>query len=114
MARLFARKCGVTSEHLLGSMEYADKETLRKARVRVDTVSNKLWRMWLADKRQQGVDVWFYIHCDSSSQWRGLELWTATIDIVGDHFYFRRTLPLCECLGKDAIMKGITLMWESL
>ena len=111
MARLFSRRSDITSDELLDSLETIHHDTLRKARVKAVCVANLLWRQWLDSKIEQGCEVDFYIHCDSSSQWRGLELFCATIDIVCGDVYYRRQLPLCEQLGKDAVCKVLTLLW---
>ena len=42
---LFARRSGVTGHHLLGTLEKVHAERLRQARVRLDAVAMKVWRL---------------------------------------------------------------------
>ena len=76
-------------------------ETLRRARVRADMVAclivRALWTM-------VNIDTFsFYCFVDGSPQWRGHEMFAASIDIIGEGFFERLLLPLVSlarcCLG---------------
>ena len=69
-------------------------ESLRRARVTLDGTCCRLFQLFWATL--DPADVVIFVWIDSSPQWKGQELFAATMDlIIGgmDHFYMRVIFP---------------------
>ena len=60
---------------------------------------------------QQETKVHFYLMCDASPQWRGLELWAASVDVVrlrgdADSTDVRKLLLLAPFITLPKSMRG--------
>ena len=94
------------------------RETLRKARVTLDIVSMKLHR--IAFSRRMATDAPrpyarnLYLYCDASPQWRGTEMFAATVDESDGTSITRCMLPLVSLARNqlDAIGKMVALLWQ--
>lgn len=114
-ARLLSLKSGIPAEDMLKDMEFVSGRLLIKSRIRLDCAAMLLHRRWWADLCQQPGLVSVYLFCDSSPQWRGVELYAATMDIVIGGVLFRRLAPLVA-LDKtqlDLSGKVAALLWQA-
>lgn len=89
-------------------------ELLRLGRVRLDCVSMLLWMKFFDQLMQSGEFLNFVLYCDTSPQWRGIELFASTIDIATKNESFRLLLPV---IGLSRWALGITgkcvgLLWK--
>lgn len=99
-------------------VEAPSRETLRLARVRLDVVAMLLHRRLFA-QCTNGPKLWgvaIYLYCDASPQWRGTELFAASIDFVdiAETYCRRRLLPVVS-LDRglyDALGKTFALLWQ--
>lgn len=110
----FARVLTETEDEafqLLTKTPKACREILRTARVRIDVVAMLYFRaMWAKlDLSQVSIHIWI----DGSPQWRGLEMFSASMDLfVGDRVE-RRLLP-CIALKSsqmDSLNKCVALLY---
>lgn len=113
--RLYARSSGLSSVRLSTELNKINTETLRQARVRLDVVSMLIFRaLFQRLHRQQGDAVNIYLWCDSSPQYRGLEMFSATVELFDGHRFVRRLMP-CIALDKtmlDTSGKALTLLFQ--
>ena len=102
-------KPAVLSE-IVPSDDMTNKETLRKARVRLDLVAMLVFR----HAYMQMSDPWFYVWCDASPQWKGLEFFASSFDTLEGGRITRRQLPnMSLARGKQsALHKTIALLWQ--
>mgnify|MGYP001155487393 CR=1 FL=1 len=83
-ARIIARRTAIPLAALQNTrIPLANYETLRKARVRVDCLAMLIWRRLFGVTFDSVGDDQVHIHlfADGSPQWRGLELFDATMDV---------------------------------
>ena len=91
-------------------------DVLRKARIRFDMMMMLAFRFWLADLIASEEKWALYVYMDASPQWRGRELYAATIDVVrpdNAKKYSRHLLPIIN-LGvgyRSVLGKGWALLW---
>ena len=82
-AKIFARAADISGPEMMGEISVVSYEVLRKCRMKLDFVANIYHRRWFdAMLGQQETKVHLYLMCDASPQWRGLELWAASIDVL--------------------------------
>ena len=119
-ARLFAQAGRFTVGELLKDVRFCSPELLRMARVRLDIVQMLYFRRFFKDilDRYGEERVCLYLHADSSPQWRGVEMFAASFDLVVNTGHitsiFRRQFPLISLSRDrgDAVGKGVTLLWQ--
>lgn len=113
-AKLLGTKIGIDATTLLDNTEFTSGRLLIKSRVRVDCAANLLHRKWWSSIcHQEGLSV--HIFCDAFPQWRGVELFATTIDIVVGGELFRRLAPLVS-LSKaqlDQSGKLAAVLWQA-
>ena len=110
-ARLFARGGRGTASELLSELPCVSRERLRSARVRLDCVAMMVWRAFFATLPVELTHI--YIWADASPQWRGLEIYAASFDVITKGLLFRRMLPLVSLKrGGGAIEKVCALLWQ--
>ena len=112
-AKLFARRGTQTRGQLYDSLEWVSTDCLRRSRVRLDCVCMNLFRLFWATLIITSVDI--YLFADGSPQWRGLELFAASMDL---HIFgmgiIRKLLP-CVSLPRwmaSALSKCIAFLWQ--
>jgi len=91
MARIFTRSPDERAKLRLNRIPW-NREVLRKARTRLDITVMLLTRMLWDMFDWQKLSVYLFV--DGSPQYRGYELYAATIDILHEEFEFRLLLPL--------------------
>lgn len=112
-AKLLSVESGVPVAKLLGNLKSTSGRLLIKSRIRLDCAANLAHRAWWSQARLS-VDVSVHIFCDASPQWRGIELFATTVDIVVDGCLYRRLAPLVS-LSKaqlDHHGKLGALLWQ--
>ena len=113
-AKIFERKLGIAIDLPSTGPSY---ETLRRARLQLDLMAMLTFRHWFRTLVDSGSDSWcLYLHMDASPQWRGRELFAATVDIVriGDEKpYSRHLLPLVNLGAAFRTVQGKAwaLLW---
>lgn len=115
-AKLFARRGPQTRVQLYDSLEWVHAGCLRQARVRLDCVCMNLFRLFWASLCITLVDI--YLFADGSPQWRGLELFAASMDLHicdGPSVGITRRLLPCVSLPRwmaSALSKCIAFLWQ--
>jgi hypothetical protein len=114
-ARVMTRRATMTAGNLIAITDYVHHDTLRKARVRLDVVSMLLFRKFFASL--DSSKIFMYIFCDASPQWRGAELFAATMELVsvGDVQLYKRYLMPLVSISKvmlSALGKTMGLLWQ--
>ena len=73
-------------------------DVLRRTRIRFDIALMLAFRLWFQNLISSGVPFFLFVYMDASPQWRGRELFAASIDVVrivdGERLYSRHLLPL--------------------
>lgn len=116
-APLFARASGSSADRLVAGLPRVHPEVLRKARVRLDCMAMVLFRsFWQAQVQQLGIGMLpnIYIFADASPQWRGLELYASSFDMLIGATIAHRLFPMLS-LDKDlldAAGKCLALVWQ--
>ncbi len=114
-ARIFSRATVANRFALEADVEHVDYTVLRRARVRLDICAMLLFRMLFHCMFQQDAEnVQLYLYCDSSPQWRGLELFSSSVDLYDGKTFTRRLMP-CIALGRsmmNARGKALALCWQ--
>ena len=110
--KIFARRLQMPLHSVLEGLPTISYETLRRARVRLDCVAMALHRRLAHAILEHDAHV--YIWCDASPQWRGLELFAATIEIFDGSGFHRRLAPLLslEHSQLDASGKMLALLYQ--
>lgn len=96
-AKIFARSAALPVGRLTANLKRVPAELLRRARVRVDCVSMALWReMWSSMCSKVADDGLpdLYLFTDASPQWRGLEMFASSVDVLHKGALTRRMLPM--------------------
>eukprot|EP00959_Pyramimonas_sp_CCMP1952_P474886 9503901-Pyramimonas_sp.AAC.1 len=92
-----------TRAAMLEDSSVMNRETLRRARVRLDCVAMLLTRAFFANIPADHTNL--YIFCDGSPQHRGLELFASTLDVHLPGHHRRILLPMLDvcpsALGPD-------------
>lgn len=112
-AQIFAKRLKKPVSEIMGDMPPISYETLRRARVRADVVAMSVHRKFL---RHLGDGMRVFIFCDSSPQWRGLELFATSFDVIdADGAACPRRLAPLVSLGRtqmDAQGKLYGVLWQ--
>ena len=101
---------------LLEGLRAVGYDTLRRARVRLDIVQMLVIRSFVTSLMP--LTAFLYIYCDASPQFRGHELFSASVEVVwghGDHTSFLRRLLPQVAVRRDMMsseMKLYTLLWQ--
>ena len=116
-ARIISRRTSLPLAQLLSSdAAVVGYETLRKARVRLDSSAMMLWRRLISQTLNTIGDenCNLYLFADGSPQWRGLELFAASYDFDDGSSLVRRLLPLTslERTQLNTLGKTFTLLWQ--
>ncbi len=92
-------------------------EVLRRARIRFDIALLLAFRLWFRKLLSSGEPWLLFVYMDASPQWRGRELFVASIDVVrivdGERLCSRHLLPLIN-LGtsyRSAYGKTWAFLW---
>jgi hypothetical protein len=82
--------------------------------VRLDMVAMLLTRMMLRHMFSVRPNMNIYLFADASPQWRGLEMWAASMDIQDGQSIVRRLLPVLSLdrCQVDAVGKMTALLWQ--
>ena len=112
--KLFGFHCGgddVTAA-MRAHMVRTSWETIRKARTRLDCTAMRLWRELFHGMEEE--DICIHLFCDGSPQWRGLELWASSADVLFRGQHWRRLLPVVSLLREQLTATGKTacLLWQ--
>ena len=112
-ANLFSQTSGIPKEKLLKGMLFLSAKTLVTSRIRADCTAMLLHRQWW-QMVQTRDDVNVYIFADASPQWRGIELYAVTIDIVLGGKLIRRLAPLVALSKTQLDLSGklVALLWQ--
>lgn len=110
---MFARGLGMDARDLLDLAPNGCPELIRLARVRLDMVAMLLTRMMLRHMFSVRPNMNIYLFADASPQWRGLEMWAASMDIQDGQSIVRRLLPVLSLdrCQVDAVGKMTALLW---
>lgn len=113
---IFAYSSGAPAEPMIATMKRVHPEILRRSRVRLDCLGMQLFReLWAATVRATSNDLPnLYLFADASPQWRGLELYASSFDMVDGGAIVHRLLPAIS-LDKgflDAAGKVLALLWQ--
>lgn len=95
-AKVFARPSGISAARLSADVEKVHPEALRRSRVRLDCVAMVLFRRFWQVQVQALPDnlPHIYMFADASPQWRGLELYASSFDMVLGESLSHRLFPL--------------------
>ena len=89
-------------------------ESLRRARTRADLCAMLVVRAWFESMDFREVNL--HVFADASPQWRGVELFSATLDIMipRQQFHRRMLLPMVSLRNCDLdwVGKTLTLLWQ--
>ena len=114
-ARLFSRASDQNRYSLEADVEHVDSTVLRRARVRLDISAMIAFRLLFNCMfKQDAENVQLYLYCDASPQWRGLELFSSSVDMYDGTAFTRRLMP-CVALGKSMLNargKALALCWQ--
>lgn len=113
-AKLLSKSSGVPEAKLLENAESVSASLLKLSRVRLDCAANLLHRAWWSEVSKLS-DVSVHIFCDSSPQWRGVELFATTVDFVVDGVLHRRLAPLVSLNSAQLDRHGklAALLWQA-
>ena len=114
-AEIFQLDGAARAQALTRRLRPVCREVLRASRVRLDVVAMKLER-----KRVDAIDLAdfsnhnLYVFCDASPQWRGTEMFAATVDWFDSWAMRRRLLPLVSLARHQltALDKAFALVWQ--
>lgn len=109
--KIFARRCNISLHDLVGDRPRVGYETLRQARVRGDVVSMLFHRRFW---RHISSTAQVFLYADASPQWRGLELFAATMEIWDQGGRVGKWLMPVISLERthlDAQGKMLSLLW---
>ena len=98
-------------QEVLSRHEFTDRETLRRARIRVDLVSMLLFRHTYPLLHNPA----FYVWTDSSPQWKGLEYCASSFEVYQDGLPTKRRLLPCISMTRgrtSALHKALALLWQ--
>jgi hypothetical protein len=110
-ARIFARTGTETAAAMMARTRSVNHDTIRLARTRLDVTAMLIFRRFFETLPVE--DLAIYIWCDSSPQWRGLELFASTFEISMPGFCIRRAFPfITPALGLSSFAKGVALLWQ--
>lgn len=111
---IFANGLGVDARDLLDLAPKCCPELIRLARVRLDLVAMLLSRKMLQTMFDTCPNMNIYLFADASPQWRGLEMFAASMDIQDGQAILRRLLPVLSLdrVQLDALGKVMALLWQ--
>jgi hypothetical protein len=111
---IFANGLGVDARDLLDLAPKCCPELIRLARVRLDLVAVLLSRKMLQTMSDTCPNMNIYLFADASPQWRGLEMFAASMDIQDGQTILRRLLPVLSLdrVQLDALGKVMALLWQ--
>jgi len=117
-AKIMSRNGPESVPEMMSKVEGVNRETLRKARVRLDCTVMLLSRLLFAQSTA-GRDLPFvYLFTDASPQWRGSELFATSWDWISfvddDPHFFRKLLPVVS-LDRghiDGYGKTLCILWQ--
>lgn len=115
-AELYADAAEIPVSKLKKNLRVVHWELLRRARVRVDCVAmllfRKRWADLLAGPASQDTHV--YLYTDASPQYRGLELYASSFDMLSEGQFVRKMLPMVSLDRSfmDAVGKVLALLWQ--
>ncbi len=112
--RLLSRLHGVPTD-LPNAGTDLQYSTLRKSRVRFDCICMAMFAVWFAASFPVGAGI--HIWTDGSPQWRGVELFASTFDIVSRHPAFSVTRYLFPVVRighsfLSLVGKSFALLWQ--
>ena len=112
-AAMFSRRSGISKDVLLKNVQITSAKSLIKSRIRADCAALILHRQWWQSVKDRD-DVHVYIFCDSSPQWRGVELFACTVDILVGEKLHRRLAPLVSLSKAQLNLNGkvAALLWQ--
>eukprot|EP00959_Pyramimonas_sp_CCMP1952_P369506 7739708-Pyramimonas_sp.AAC.1 len=90
-AKLLGRKAALSQRELTDALDYVNRDTLRKALVRIDSIACLCFRD-LFKSPAPGTLI-TYIFADGSPQRRGLEMVAASFGLIAGSLQQRRYLP---------------------
>ena len=115
-ATIFSQACGVEASSLMANLKQVHWELLRRARVRLDCTAMLLFRaLWYdlmaGDAAQQ---TYVYLFTDASPQWRGLELFASSFDMMCEGRLLRKMLPMVSLRKEfmDSVGKCMAMLWQ--
>ena len=116
-ASVLALDLGLDATVLLDKSKSFNKEVTRKARMRFDVLAMHIWRAFFKQVSLESVDIYLFV--DGSPQYRGKELFAASMDVFihsagGTVERFRRLLPVVS-IGRqqlDTVGKTVSLLWQ--
>jgi len=111
-AKLFARGGRHDAAELLGNAGSVGRETLRRSRVRLDATAMLIFRRRLSDSV---IFPCCYLFADASPQWRGQELFAASIDTLWPSSQVeRRLMPLVRIDRRQLSLSGkvASFVWQ--
>lgn len=113
-ATLLSRSGVASKMDLLAGLQKVAPEILRRARTRFDISTMLMYRSMFADLFRRGDEVFFYLFADASPQWRGVDMFGATIDIYHAKAFTRKLLPIVSLSRSrmDSLGKLFTLLWQ--
>jgi hypothetical protein len=110
-AKVLARTARETSADMLLRTRSVNVELVRLARVRLDCVAMLAFRHYWDSLSVDdlSINVW----SDASPQWRGVELFASSFDLILPCGVIRRRFPFVQAsFGFDATSKVLTLLWQ--
>eukprot|EP00959_Pyramimonas_sp_CCMP1952_P260773 5452639-Pyramimonas_sp.AAC.1 len=111
-AKLLSRKGELSQHELTQALDFVNRDTLRKARVRIDAIACLFFREFFKSLAPESLNM--YIFADGSPQRRGLEMFASSFDLFAGPLQQRRYLPFISlehgCL--DSTSKAIGLLWQ--
>ena len=114
-SRVFTHSGAISRRLMMQEIRLVCPELLRKGRVRLDCVAMLLFRRVFQSLLDlHGADnKHIFVHSDSSPQWRGVELFASSFDIVAGNQYLRRAFPMIslERSRMDAPGKTLIFLW---
>lgn len=115
-ARVFSRSSGMHFTKVMSGMQMVHKEVLRRSRVRLDCVAMLLFRRFWATLLDivEEHQVNLYLFADASPQWRGLEMYASSFDLVDGDNIVHKLFPLValDKSFQDATGKCLALLWQ--
>ena len=116
--KIISRATELTATQIQAAIANVSRETLRKGRIRLDCVAMHAFRLFFASLIAAGVAFNIYLFTDGSPQWRGVELYATSMDLVqkvgGVVSYERRLLPVLRVGAMVQTLRGkcFALLWK--
>lgn len=113
-AAIFARGSTETKEQMMARITCITKSTITKARVKVDCLAMLMYQVLFRSMIDSVDSFNIHLFCDGSPQWRGVELYASSMDLMFESMCRRSLLPVVGLprYALDVVGKTVALLWQ--